>query len=226
MRLIRVLGLLLVLTQLGVAASHAGPGAVVLRNSFPLWSIWWNDYDITNVALVSSDPDFDVGLWCEGDPWPDPSVEYKLLSAHDVLNLVNGKENRWLKGPAFTRVYGNFDPPLPLDGSFLNQAWMCRLLNGQEGQLLAQGVAAFKWSEQNFCNQGPGQYTWFLHAVGNLSDVAGVCSSGVAHFDFTFHLALTEGASAVLDPWGNCIVDYADFRKVVIRGPDLRCTGR
>lgn len=228
MRLARLLVALSVLTLIAVGSSHAGMGAVVTRASMPLFSIWWNDYEITNVALVSSDPAFDVGLWCEGGPYPDPTVEYKLLSFHQVLNLVNGTVNGWLKGPAFTRVYGNFDPPLPLDGSFFTPEWMCALVTGTstQGRLLAEGIAEFKWSNQNFCNQGPGQYSWVLHAVGNLYDRAGVCSSGMTHFDFTFHYALTKGGLATLDPWGNCIVDYADFRKVVIRGPDLKCIGK
>ena len=108
MRLFRLLAMLFVLILLTVASSQAGPGTVVVRGSFPAIWFWWNDYEVTNVAFTSSDPDFYVNGFCYGNWPPGPAPEFRQFSLHDLYYIASGKENLWIKGPVFTRVYGRF----------------------------------------------------------------------------------------------------------------------
>ena len=231
MRLLRLLAALSVLILIAVGPSLAGPGTAVYRGTFPVVWFWWNDYEVANIAFTSSDPQFYVDWFCGGatGPLPDPGPVFKPLSYHDLFYIASGKENYWIKGPQFTRVYGRFSGPLDPNGSWATPTWVCDVLKGYEGQLLAEGVSEFRWNDHNSCNLGPGQNTWDQRAIGTLTSQPGVCGAGLgmAQFDFTFHYMLTKDAVVIQVPGDGCYVDDpTHVRKVVIQGPDLKCIGK
>ncbi len=222
MRLLRLLVVLSVLT-LSFVTPCLAQGTAVYRGEFPWTAIWWNDYEITNIVVQSSDPGFDVDGICYGN-WPEPATEWKLVSYHELYLTPSGKDNYWIKGPVFTRVYGNFSSPLDPGGSFFSSEWWCNLLQGNEGELLAEGISEYDQNDINTCHLGPGQNTWDIRARGHLYASPTVCPSGIAKLDFTFHYMLTK--DAYVDPATCTVDDPAHIRLVAIRGPNLKCIGK
>lgn len=222
MRLLRLLVTVFVLALIAVGSSQAGPGTVVYKGTTPAIWFWWNDYQIDYVSVTSTDPLF-FQDWLCGGSWPAPTPEWKLLSYLDLYFIASGKENFWLKGPQFTRVYKILNPPPP-DAFWMGRSTGCEIINGDWGPLVAGGIAEFQWNDHNTCNLGPGKNTWDMRAVGNLSAPLDVCPSGMTHFDFTFHYMLTN--DAYVDPATCTLDDPAHIRKVVIRGPDVKCIGK
>lgn len=223
MRLFRLLALLFVLILLTVAPSQAGPGTVVYRGTTPAIWFWWNDYQIDYVSVTSTDPLF-FQDWLCGGAWPTPTPAWKLLTYSDLYFIASGKENFWVRGPQFTRVYKIVNPPA--SDAFWGPTTGCEILQGDWGPLVADGIAGFQWNDHNTCNLGPGKNTWDMRAVGNLT--APTCNKGMAHFDMTFHYMLTNDAVVIPNPGGGCSVEDPahHVRNVVIRGPNVNCIGK
>jgi hypothetical protein len=215
MRALRLLLVGVLLTLFVAAPSQADPGngAVVYRdNSGWMFGVWWNDYQITKIALTSSDPTFLFSTLCEGQP-PEPGPEW-LPWGYLGINGPTGKWNEWLKGPVFTRVYQTTEP-------VFGDAALCELLNGDRGPLIAEGISELHANSTNSCDFGPGRNQYYWRAVGNLS--AESCTSGMAHFNMEFHYMwpLEAGITPECVPQ-----DWSLLRLLVIRGPDLKCIGQ
>lgn len=102
-----------------------------------------------------------------------------------------------------------------------DEAFACSLLKGKKGPLIAEGISTFHHTDIDTCDLGPGRNTWYTRAVGTLS--APSCATGMAHFGMAFHYMLAN--DGVVN--AQCAVeDPSDIRLLVIRGPELACTGR
>lgn len=216
MRMFRLLLASAILSLFVVTPSQADPGqgAIVTRGTDWTWSWWYNDYQITRIAVFSSDPEFLTSWFCDGQ-WPPVTTSDWMNVDNLALWMASQKQNFWTRGPTFTRVYETTVPPAD------DAAW-CALLRGRSAPLVAEGIADFKWTDINTCNWGPGQNTWYQRGVGNLA--ASSCPSGIAHFSMQFHYGLAPGTPAQV-PY-DCAIDPADIRLLVIRGPDLKCIGQ
>jgi hypothetical protein len=216
MRTLRLLLVSVILSLVVVTPSRADPGqgTVITRGSDWSFGYYWNDYTITKVAVFSSDPQFLTSWFCDGQ-WPPVQAADWMNADYLWLWVASQKQNGWFGGPMFTRVYQTAEPPAD------DAAW-CAMLSGQSAPLVAEGISEFKWNDLNTCNWGPGKNTWYPRAVGNLT--APSCPSGMTHFNMEFHYQLAPGTPSPVPP--DCSIDPAAIRALVIRGPDLKCTGR
>lgn len=201
------------------AAPSSGTPAVVThgRDGAIIW-VAYNDYAVvgeeTLFALISTDPAFAASMWCDGLPWE--VGEGALPLSYQEVWTASQRYMAAYWGEVLTKVYRAVLPEV-FDGAFV-----CRLLRGEDGALLAEGTSRFHMTQpSNNCQLGPGRDLLLYRAVGALG--APSCSSGTARFQmgFVYQLAM----DAELGP-GCEILDPADVLAVRVRGPELTCIGR
>jgi hypothetical protein len=186
-------------------------GAVVYRSDDEAFNLGflWNDAALPGqerlIAVLSGDPAFGLAAFCDGLD-PIPGEGWLWLTYHEVSNPAQ-RFIFSLRGEEYTRVYRATIPEAPTN------AWMCSLLRGEVGPLLAEGVSSFHW---NFVTNQTLRGSGLLDATS--------CSSGTARFDFSVHYQLAKDAAigpdcTLLDP------DH-DIRRIQANGPDLTCLGR
>jgi hypothetical protein len=212
MRRLRALAVLFVLSLLVVAPSLAANGAVIFRGNDG-W-IWWFESNNGNLVVFSPEQYFGAGF-CN-----QPTGEWIFLDYKGVWNPKLTKQNYWMAGPHFTRVYPGVDPGT-YPGWVWDPAFLCAFLQTPPS---AEGISDVKWVDINTCQTGPGQNTWSHSAHGMLYTPSTVCSSGMAKFDMVLKWMLT--ADAYVDPDTCTVDDDSHVRLVVGQGPSLKCVGK
>ena len=200
-------------------AAVQGQG-VASHSNQPMRNFVYNDYamagDTTLFAVISSDPEFHKGTWCQDGTQQPPSDDWLYLRVQDVYPR-SGKENYRLFGVVFTRVYQVTFPEV------LNRPFVCALLTGSSGTLLAEGTSSFMLTEENLCAVDRGRDVMLIRGGGKLETLpAFPCQSGTAMFDYAYHYMLSR--DAVVD--ASCSLVSGEMLYARIDGPNLACIGK
>ena len=105
MRILRLLlvGAILVFVGAPPCQAQAMPGgpSMVFRGH-DLQLIWfiWNPVTPADVAVYSSDPQFFSSVFCDGQPWPEPTEDW-LLGDYTSVIVAQMKINQRGEAPKF-----------------------------------------------------------------------------------------------------------------------------
>ncbi len=164
-------------------------GAVITRGEGNTLFGFFNS-EAQIVSLHATDPNFFCGPDFDTEP-----ISFQLISLpHDEVSVYQ------LHGPVFTKVYW----PATLDDI---GADLCGFING--GPLVAEGIADFKYNDNDRHITLTRANSWGGTVVGLLYDLGGWCgNAGIVGFNFEYRMRIDRNGV---------------FRLITWQGPRLSC---